>query len=97
MDIPSLESLDSAPDRKTASSEVKRVSVPLPSTPTHLAVNCEQLVLAVVLQDKDTPRIYFYDVRAFADGNDPASIMPFNQVRDESAKQWWGQFNGPPC
>lgn len=46
-------------------SDYPRRNLPLPSPPTHLSINCEHTILAVVFERNSCPCALFYDVKSF--------------------------------
>ena len=84
VDVSAVEAIDAAADKETrgqlaALDAASTSRAQLPSTPTHLAVSCDGLTLAVGLAVNDLPHIYFYDVRAFVAG--AANVAPFQEAR----------------
>ena len=68
VDVSAIEAIDEAADKETRSqlaaldaASTSRAQLPLP--PTHVAVSCDGLTLAVGVAINDLPHIYFYDVR----------------------------------
>ncbi|EFA04104.2 nuclear pore complex protein Nup214 [Tribolium castaneum] len=46
-------------------SDYPRRNLAVPSAPTHLSVNCEHTVLAIVVEKNNCPCVLFYDVKSF--------------------------------
>lgn len=73
-DVAELEALDSVAGKDLKNTDIqtnelsKGQKVALPNTPTHLAFSADQLTLAAVVIANNAPKIYFYDTRAFVQG-----------------------------
>ena len=68
VDVSAIEAIDEAADKETRSQlaaldAASTSRAQLPSPPTHVAVSCDGLTLAVGVAINDLPHIYFYDVR----------------------------------
>ena len=68
VDVSAIEAIDEAADKETRSQlaaldAASTSRAQLSSPPTHVAVSCDGLTLAVGVAINDLPHIYFYDVR----------------------------------
>ncbi len=74
-----LDDVDKHARMKESSDFGQSARVSTPSAPTHLALGADELTLCVACVVEGKPRLYFFDVRAFANGGSDAK--PFTEVR----------------
>lgn len=60
-----IKTIEDSPGGKNETSEFSRRSIALPSQPSNLAINCDNTLLAVIVNKNNCPTALIYNVTSF--------------------------------